>query len=251
MRNLHTFFDRFFLTRLLRSEAGRAYVLQQLADAEGGEGGELLIFDQLAAHVDDEKLQQLIRVHKEDEERHEGLFLHEIDKLGVAPVRIPERLKLLIQLDARMGGWLERDVETDEHVLESYLLLLVVEERAMSQFELLAEVFASHGAHDTAAVLRSVAADEERHLRYCHAITKRYAKSEEERQRRIAEVRQAEAEVYLEVGLHLLDYTLEHGLIENPVDRVLFRGVRFLGAHLNQDPPTAHSQLPAHALAIA
>ena len=54
-------------------------------------------------------------------------------------------------------------------------------------------------------------ADEARHLKYCHAITKRYSKNEEDRQAQLQKVRELEAECFAENGREAMAWTLERG----------------------------------------
>jgi rubrerythrin len=218
MRLLPAFLDNAmhhaFLTQLLSTPKGRATLLSQLAEAEGGDGGELDIFEHLLAVLDDEETKKLARVHKEDEERHERLFAEAARKEGAEPVRHPKESQLLRRLDAHTG-FFSKPITDKDGVVEAYLLLLVIEERALRQFALMKQAFAAVGSTEIVALLDEVAADEERHLRYCEAISRRYATDERERQARLAKLRALEARCFDEVQALNARTLVRAGLLQN------------------------------------
>jgi rubrerythrin len=217
MRLLPAFLDdamhHAFLTQLLSTPKGRATLLMQLAEAEGGDGGELDIFQHLLAVLEDDEAKKLARAHKEDEERHEQLFAAAARKEGAEPVRHPKESQLLRRLDAHTG-FFSKPITQRDGVVEAYLLLLVIEERALRQFALMKKAFAAVGAHDIAVLFDEVAADEERHLRYCEAISRRYSTDEVQRQARLAELRALEARCFEEVQIMNGKTLIQAGLLE-------------------------------------
>ena len=210
--NLTEYLNQLFLKQMLVTPRGRAMLLAQLADAEGGNGGELAIFEHVLAVLDDSKLRQWVKRHQEDEERHERLFLECAQRTEEQLQPVPEEAKMLRQLDKRTG-FFSRTVTEPAHVMEAYLLLLVIEERAIEQFQQFVPAFAEVDPA-VAEVLREVAADEQRHLRYCHAISKKYAPSEEVRLKRLHELRVLEAQSFKTVNRFNLSYSLKLGLIQ-------------------------------------
>jgi rubrerythrin len=204
-RALRTVIARQFLGALLASPRGRAYALTQAGVAESSDEG--AIFDHVVKRVDDEKLQQMVKKHAEDEERHAALFFAAADRQGVGRPEIPTSIRVLDILDRRIHLF-DRAVETDEDVMESYAVLQVIEERAIEQFSMLEPVLRRFDA-ESADVLAGIAKDEERHLRYCRAITKRYAPSEAKLASHLTELRHEEALAFREhqqIGLtHVLD----------------------------------------------
>jgi tRNA isopentenyl-2-thiomethyl-A-37 hydroxylase MiaE len=238
-----------FLGKLTSTPAGRAYILATLADAESSDEGQ--VFDLLAQRVDDEPLQKMIRVHQADEERHAGLFWDEVDRQGVGRPHVPDDIKLIRRLDAELGGGLlERGVRSDLDVMKAYLVLQVIEERAITQFELLATHFARHDAQ-AARVIAEVARDEQRHLRYCHAIARRYAPDATVHAGTLAEIRRVEAEAFLDNSRANLRHVLDRGLY--PAGRLELAGWRWL-QRLDRDrqplPVTSYwGQRPSQTLA--
>src|SRR5258706_2576497 len=111
-----------FMRRLIRTPSGRAHVLSQVADAEGS-GGEGRIFDNALSRVEDPELRRMIEKHRDDETRHEQLFLACLARTCVEPEVIPEELKLIGRLDHAMGGVLDRPIVSARGVMEAYLLL--------------------------------------------------------------------------------------------------------------------------------
>src|SRR5262249_58731942 len=81
--------QRLFLSELLATPEGKATLLSQLGDAEGGDGGELDIFTHVLAVLEDDEVKKLVRVHKTDEERHERLYHERAKATGAAPINLP------------------------------------------------------------------------------------------------------------------------------------------------------------------
>lgn len=213
-----------FLTQLLSTPGGRASLLAQLAEAEGGDGGELDIFEHILDVIDDDEVKKLVRVHKEDEERHERLFADASRAQEGRVIVMAKEAQLLRRLDAHTG-FFTRPIVDRGGVVEAYLLLLVIEERAIKQFGKMRRAFVDVGHFEIATLLDVVAKDEERHLRYCEAISKRYAASEPERQRRLAELRALEERCFEEVQALNLQTYVESGLMDRGAWRFLWRGL--------------------------
>lgn len=191
-RTLRTTLSRAFLTSLLSTPAGRAYVLTQAGIAERTDEG--AVFEHLAARVEDAELQRMVTKHAQDEERHAALFFDCADRQGVGRPAIPTDMRVLDRLDAKVHLF-GHALETDEDVMRAYLVLQVIEERAVEQFSIIEPVMRRHDPR-TADVLRGITKDEERHLLYCRAITKRYAPDEATRVRALEELRDAEAAAF-------------------------------------------------------
>jgi rubrerythrin len=204
--------QRLFLRELLATPRGQATLLRQLADAEGGDGGELDIFEHMLEVIDDDEVKKLVRVHKEDEERHERIFLARAARTGAQPIALPKSSQILRRLDHHVG-FFSRPVTDRAGVVEAYLLLLVIEERAMKQFSKWREAFLAIGDEESAVVLEAVEKDEERHLRYCEAITRRYSDDEAERQRKIAHYRALEQRCFEEVQAVNVRAMVDGGLV--------------------------------------
>jgi rubrerythrin len=211
-----------FLTHLLSQPQGRASLLAQLAEAEGGDGGELDIFEHVMAVLDDDEVMKLVRVHKEDEERHERLFADKSKEQGAAPIKLPKDAQLLRRLDAHTG-FFTKPVTDRAGVVEAYLLLLVIEERAIRQFGKMRRAFLAVGANDVVELLDTIAKDEERHLRYCEAISKRYASDEVQRQTRLGELRALEQQCFEEVQALNLQAYVASGLMDGSMWSPLWR----------------------------
>ena len=201
-----------FIKELLATARGRATLLQQLAEAEGGDGGELDVFEHILAVIDDAEVLKLVRVHKEDEERHEQLFFARMDAMGAAPVSLPKSAHLLRRLDAHTG-FFSRPITDRKGVVEAYMLLLVIEERATRQFARWETAFRQQGDDVTADTIRDIAKDEERHLKYCEAITRRYSDDEATRQQRLTHYRALENQCFEEVQAVNLTFLVDNGFV--------------------------------------
>ncbi|MGZ3426318.1 MAG: ferritin-like domain-containing protein [Polyangia bacterium] len=222
-----------FIDRVITSDEGRAHLLNQCADAEGnGENG---FFEHILAHVDDPALQKMISKHRDDELRHEQLFLAARDKTGIDPGPVPNELKLIDRLDRAVGGFFAQPVRDRRDVMQAYLMLQVIEERALTQFALFERAF--RGIDDeTADVIAGIARDEERHLKYCHAIARRYAPDAVTQQSTLAELRQLEARCFAENGRANMQHLFDRGWVAvNPVEKLFWQAVNGLSARA--EPP--------------
>ena len=217
-----------FLHGLFASPAGRAFLLNQAADAEGTDEG--AIFDRLLRHVEDPALRKMIERHRADELRHEALLRACIARTGVVPAPVPPHLRLLDRLDQKLGGLMQQPVRDDRDVMMSYLVLLVIEERALNQFALFIPAF-ERVDPETAAVFREIARDEERHLRYCYAISKRYAPGEATWAAHLDHLRAIEAKAFSETSRDVSRHVFEAGLHgAGPIEQWAWRTVQGLVA---------------------
>jgi rubrerythrin len=222
-----------FTNRVITSLPGRAHLLNQCADAEAnGENG---FFEHILAWVDDPQLDKMIRKHREDELRHEQLFLAARDKTGLDPGPVPAELKLIDRLDRAVGGFFDHPIRNGRDVMDAYLLLQVIEERAVTQFALFERAF--RGVDDeTADVIAGIARDEDRHLKYCHAIARRYAPDERVQRDTLREFRRLEAGCFAENSRANMDHLFGHGWVAvNPVEKLFWKAASGLGAR--SEPP--------------
>ncbi len=222
-----------FTDRVITSPEGRAHLLNQCADAEAnGENG---FFEHILAHVDDPALLRMIRKHREDELRHAALFVAARDKTGIDPGPVPDELKLIDRLDRAVGGFFAQPIRDGRDIMEAYLMLQVVEERALTQFALFELAFRCVD-DETADVIAEIADDEQRHLKYCHAIARRYAPSARTQRDTLRELRHVEARCYAENGRANMDYLFRRGWIAaNPVEKWFWQAVNGLSAR--GEPP--------------
>ena len=217
-----------FIGRVITSPQGRAHLLNQCADAEAN--GESGFFEHVMAHVDDPALHKMIGKHRDDELRHEQLFLAARDRTGVDVEPVPNELKLIDRLDRAVGGFFAQPIRDRRGIMDSYLMLQVIEERALTQFALFERAF--RGSDDaTADAIAGIARDEERHLKYCHAIARRYAPDAATQRSTLAELRQVEARCFAENGRANMEYLFDHGYVAvNPVEKLFWKAVNGLGA---------------------
>lgn len=232
----HAKLQRRYLSRLIAHPKGRAHLLTQLADAE--DSGEGAFFDRLLAKVDDPQLQKMIRRHAEDETRHARMFRECAERHGVAADPIPDDLRLIDRLDAATGRLFDRGIQSRTDVMEAYLLLQVIEERAITQFELFEEVFRRVDPA-TADVLAEIARDEERHLKYCHAIARRYAPDAATLDETLARFRRLEARAFAENSRANMRWLMARRYVAlGRVERVFWLGLARLNRWLGKDEPT-------------
>ncbi len=225
-----------FLRGLLSTDRGQAHLLNQIAEAESTDEG--AIFERLLAYVDDPKLRQMITRHHDDELRHAELLRGCLAKTGIDPGPVPANLRLLDRIDAKCGGIMKEPVRNSNDVMISYLILLVIEERALSQFSQFISAF-DRVNPETAAVFRSIARDEERHLLYCHAISRRYAPGEATWEANLHRFRKLESQAFAETTRANLAHTFAHGLHPaSPLERFGWRTMQALAARTGTGPRT-------------
>lgn len=217
-----------FTDRVITGARGRAHLLNQCADAEAnGENG---FFEHMLAFVDDPMLRVLIGKHRADELRHEQLFLAARDRTGVDPGAVPDECKLIDRLDVAVGGFFAQPIRDARGIMDAYLLLQVIEERALTQFSLFEAAFREVDP-ETAEAIHVIARDEGRHLKYCHAIARRYAPDESVQRETLREFREIEARCFAENGRANMDWLLDHDLLSaNPVEKLFWRAVNGLGS---------------------
>jgi demethoxyubiquinone hydroxylase (CLK1/Coq7/Cat5 family) len=218
--------SRAFLKRLVARPEGRAHLLRELADAEGnGENG---FFEELLAQVDDPSLRRLVHKHQADEVRHQQLFLACAARTGVAPEPVPDDVKYVERLWASTGFG-EGKINGARGVMEAYLLLQAIEERSVTQFAILEQVLRPVDAQ-TADVLVQIRRDEERHIKYCQAIARRYAPDEASRVATLRRMRELEAQCFADNGAANMRYVFARGWFAGgPLVRWLFSTVQRLG----------------------
>lgn len=221
--DLAHFLTRRYMQMLFATPRGRAHLLTQVSDAESN--GESTLFDRAIDKVDDPELAKMVAKHRDDETRHAALFRARAEAQGVPVREAPAHLRIIDRLDRALGGFFDRPMRDRRDVMDAYLLLQVIEERAVTMFPIFEEAFATIDP-ETAHVFGLVSRDEERHLRYCHAIAKRYAPSPAVLASTLAEFRALETECFMENGRANMDYTRDQGLLEHaPVGALTFRAI--------------------------
>jgi len=197
------------------------------------------------SQVDDPELQKMIQKHQADEVRHAQLYSDAAKKTGIPMRPVPDHLKLIDRLDRLMGGFLSRPIVDKKGVMEAYVLLQVIEERGITQFHLLERGFREVDA-EVADLIASIAQDEERHLRYCLAISRRYAPDEATLRSTLRRFRDLEARAFAENSQALMDYAIGHKLFNGgPLARIFFQTVQKLASRSGQLPYTSYGH--AHA----
>ena len=231
-----------YMDRMFSTERGRAHVLNQLADAEDSDEG--WFFDSLLAQVEDSALQKMISRHAADEKRHAEMFRQCVRRQGFEPEPVPNELKLMDYLNREVDGILDRPVVTPEHVMDAYLLLQVIEERAITQFGQYEPLMRRYDPA-SADVLLEVAKDEARHLKYCRAISRRYATDEETRIKTLHRFREAEAHAFATTTSANMLFALEHHLLPlNSIQRAFWRSVDFVSSFSGRLEKTSFWQEP-------
>jgi rubrerythrin len=236
---------RRYLDRLVASRTGRAHILNQAAFAEDSDEGQ--VFDVLLAQIDDADLQKMVRIHAADERRHAEMFRDALARNGFEPWAVPPELSLIERLDVALGGFFDGFLDREHPVMDAYLLLQVIEERAVTQFETMRPAFAAHDPQ-TAELLDSIAADEARHLKYCVAIARRYAPDPQTAAARLAELRAVESRVYAELSRANMRHTIAKDMLAvGPIEKRLWRGVLRLLERADRPMVTPFAQAQAAA----
>jgi rubrerythrin len=103
--------------------------------------------------------------------------------------------------------------------------LQVIEERAVKEYPVIADVMRPYDAA-SAAVVDQVARDEVRHVKYARAISRKYAPDDATLERTLALYRAAEARAFEEQGRAVLAFALERDLLgASGVERFFWRAL--------------------------
>jgi rubrerythrin len=240
-----------FLHDLFSTAEGRAYVLSQAAEAESG--GEKKIFDVLLEKVDDPELARMVKKHSEDEVRHAALYTACAARQNVTLPTVPADLRVIDAVDEHIGRvrggvrFFDEKVHDAKYVMEGYLFLQVLEERAVQQFTVLADALRPFDAQ-SADVVVEIEADERRHLRYCYAVSKRYAPNDLVLADTLAKFRRAEAQAYKEHTAKSLDFLLRQGFLRSRAKTLFWRGVGTAASFA--DLPWTDAGRPARGLRL-
>lgn len=217
--NLQKYIRREFLRRLVATAEGRAHLLNLMVNAE--EGDEVGTFDRLQVIVEDPRLRKTIARHQADERVHASLYRACLLRTGVEPESIPAELMIIRRVAREAGGVFAAatrrgssdSLESRDDVMNTYAMLLAIEERGVQQFPLIGREFRLIGDRETADTFDRVAKDELRHTKYCHAIGRRYAPDEATWQRTVGLFRAIEARAYHQAGLASMAYAIDRGFV--------------------------------------
>jgi rubrerythrin len=201
-----------FLSRLAANDRGRAFLLSFMANAEESDEG---AFDRLMARADAPEVQKMVKLHGEDEARHARLLTACVARGGVTPDPLPEELRYIDRLDRMTGGDFRQGFPADGGMLgimKVYALLQLVEERGVAQFAVIADALEPHDP-ESARVIRDIIVDEERHVKYARAITRRYAPDDATLARTLDEFRALEARAFDDQGRAFLGWCAAHDLV--------------------------------------
>ena len=214
--------DRKIRAQIYKQPQAKAFILSAYADAEGS--GEGQVFERALRRASDPDLARMIRKHQEDEQRHEQMFEARREALNLPRMPVPDHLKMVDVLSAAGGGILDQPMDNDGAVAEAYALLYLVEERAYTEFGVARAGLIAAGDLESAAMLAEIAADEDRHLRYCLAIGRKYAGSSERFRERIEALRPIESRVYAESSRATLKHLLDGGHLKLPFGMWIWLG---------------------------
>src|SRR4051812_37655686 len=213
-----------FLSRLVASARGRAFVLSFMADAEESDEG---AFDDLLAAADAPEVQKMVRLHQEDEARHGRLLRECLARVGADAGPLPIELRYIDRLDRLSGGNFRHGFLAgggDVGIMRVYAMLQIVEERGVIQFANIARALRPVDP-TSAQVIDGIIADEERHVKYARAIVRRYAPDEALLTQTMTELRALEDRAFAEHGADFLRYAAAHDLVgTSALERALWRG---------------------------
>lgn len=217
-----TYFDARFLARLCANHDGRAFLLNALADAE--EADELGVFDHLIAEVGDPTLKKVIETHRDDELRHAEMMRACLRRNGCPRQPGPVELQIVPYIARALGDG-DASLLVRPAVWEAYAFLEVLEYRAVEEYPRFA---AALGATDpeTGAVIRAIASDEARHVKYARAVSRRCAPDPDTLERTRAKFRAAEAGAFVAHGRATIRHAVRHRLLAgSTAERVMWRAI--------------------------
>jgi rubrerythrin len=240
-----------FLAQMTKTPQGRVHFLNQVADAENNDEGKVFEALKERAKVDPE-LSRMVQRHAADEERHGTILRERALATGVPLPTVPDSLKLLHRLDEALGGFFFAPLSSDDDVMRMYLLLQVIEERAVTQMPIFIEGLKETDP-ESARVFEQIISDEERHLKYCQAVARRYAPSVEVHEETLQHFRRVEAKVFAQNSQRNMRYALDNGFLAiGFFERLAWRAIGLVAALLDPSRPTPFMNQPLQpALAAA
>lgn len=207
---------RTVLHMLLATREGRAHILSLMVAAE--EGDEAGVFDRLIERTEDPKLRAAIAAHQADEERHAGLYRACLARNGLALDEVPDSLLIIRQVARTAGGRFAQSdanaIASDADVMNTYALLLAIEERGVEQFPLIGAAFRRIGDHETADTFDAITHDERRHTKVCRTLGRRHALDDATWEQAVNHYRRVERIAFGRVGLAALRHAWQRGLIQ-------------------------------------
>jgi len=208
-----------FIARLVGSARGRAFHLNFMVDAEESDEG---VFDDLLSRADDPEVQKMVRIHRDDERRHGRLLRECVARGGVPPAPVPDELRYVPRIDRIMGGAIAAfRADKGSGIMEVYAMLQVVEERGVKQFPLVEQALRAVDP-ESAAVVARVIRDEQRHVKYAQAISRRYAPDQTTLEQLLCYFREVEARAFSESSRAYLRFAVEHDLLATGEPEGLF-----------------------------
>ena len=125
----------------------------------------------IAALTPDRELAAKVARHGADEDKHGKIFLSLLRRRGLEPIDVPLRADYCILLEHRGIGLAHARLRQDEPLTDDEVLAYLVhsrvtEQRASEEVELQKKLFADDP--ELGKAVRTIAADEENHLAYCH-----------------------------------------------------------------------------------
>jgi hypothetical protein len=148
--------------------------------------------------------------HGADEAKHGRIFTAMLRKRGLTACVVPGEANYTALLEARGVGVAHRDLRRGERLTEQEVIAYlshsrVTEQRASEQMAMLVKHFG--GRNDIGRAVKVIAADEERHLAYCHEELLRLVAAGHGTtvRRLLRSCAKAEADVYRDVGLKASD----------------------------------------------
>jgi rubrerythrin len=199
-----------YMRALARSPRGRAWLLDFLAAAEVDEDG---VFEELLARVDDAELRKMVRKHRDDETRHYALIRECVARQRETPIAVLPEHRLSTHVDRALGGFWSSFRAERSGVMDAYVLLQVLEELSVSIYPLVVEALRPVDP-ESARVIEGVLRDEERHVMYARAISRRYAPDDVTLGRTVQRMRAIEQRCSRECNLVTLRYAVENDLLE-------------------------------------
>jgi demethoxyubiquinone hydroxylase (CLK1/Coq7/Cat5 family) len=199
-----------FLSRLLAQPRGRAFMFAYMADAEKAD--EQGVFEALLQRVDDPRLHTLVRKHLDDETRHTAMLYEAVRRQGVIPEKVPEAMRIVPMLDRMLGGFSARFVDGKQGVMEAYVLLQVIEERAVLEWPNIVRALEKVDPA-SAANVASIVRDEAQHVKYARAISRKYAPDVARLERTLRHVREVEARTFEQHADAFLRFAVDNELL--------------------------------------
>ncbi|MBT3982714.1 MAG: ferritin-like domain-containing protein [Bacteriovoracaceae bacterium] len=183
------------------SAEGASLLLSVMADGETACNGEVDILGPISEYIGPGPLQNMVYAHIEDEHRHSDMILGHLKSIGMSPRYVQDELRYAKAFSRELEIF-QRGIQDDEDLAIMALIVMVFEERAISEYELL--LVSRVIPEEFKEIIQEIIRDEKRHLGYCLRLANSYVSDSLLLNMLLSKIRTLEAKVFSRYNMETL-----------------------------------------------